>query len=171
MFKKVFPILLLALLVLAPATFAADVDPHEILKDPMWSGLIPPERLGLKIIPDLQEEAVRVETGWPVTINMATVDMRNLHLDQTTLTFSADMKGDFTGNAYLEMWLHVPGGTGGNFHRLSLERPMQGKSPWSRFQTSFSLAKGQVADVAYLNLVINGRGKVWFRNVSLQHNP
>jgi hypothetical protein len=171
MIKKLLPFLLLALMFVAPTSFAADPNDHQILKDPMWTGLIPPERLGLRLLPDLQDEAVRVETGWPVTINLTTVDMSSMHLDQTTITFSADLKGDFTGNAYLEMWLHVPGGMGGNFQRKSLERPLQGKAPWSRFQTSFTLSKGQVPEKAYLNLVINGRGRVWFRNIQLTHSP
>ena len=172
MIRKLLPFLLLALMFVAPSSFAADPNEKDILKDPMWTGLIPPERLGLKILPELKDEAVRVETGWPVTVNLTTVDMRSLHLDQTTVTFSADLKGDFSGNANLEMWLHVPGGMGGNFHRQSLDRPLQGKSPaWSRYQTSFTLTQGQVPDKAYLNLVINGRGTVWFRNVQFTHNP
>jgi hypothetical protein len=172
MIKRILPLLLLALLTLAPASFADQPGANSVLKDPMWGGLIAPERLGLKMLPDLKEQAVRVETGWPVTINLMTVDMSQMHLDQTTLTFSVEAKGDFAGsNAYIEMWLHVPGGYGGNFHRQSLERPLLGKSPWTKLETSFSLTKGQVPDKAYLNLVINGRGSVWFRNVQFVHNP
>lgn len=173
MIRKLLPLLVLALLFCAPASFAADPNEKDILKDPMWSGLIAPERLGLKLESELKDSAVRVETGWPVTVNLTTVDASKMHLDQTTITFSADLKGgaDFTGNAVLEMWLHVPGGMGGNFHRQNIDRPLHGKSPWSRYQTSFTLTQGQVPDKIYLNLVLNGKGTVWFRNVQLTHSP
>ena len=55
--------------------------------------------------------------------------------------------------------------------RRSLDRPLQGNAPWSKYQTSFTLMKGQVPDAAYLNLVINGKGTVWFKNIHLQHSP
>jgi hypothetical protein len=173
MIKRIIPLLLLALMMFAPASFADDTDAHDILKDTMWTSLIPPERLGLRLLPDLADQSVRVETGWPVTINLTTVDMKKEHLDQTTITFSADLKGALSagGNAYLEMWLHVPGGLGGNFVRRSLDRPVQGTAPWSKYQTSFTLMKGQVPDAAYLNLVINGKGTVWFKNIHLKHDP
>lgn len=171
MIKKIFPLLLIALLMFAPASFAAD-DGGELLSRDMWGGVISPEMLGLRLFADLKEQAVKIETAWPTTINVTRVNLLDKHLQQTVLTFSAQLKSEeLTGNGYLEMWVHVPGSNGGNFVVRGLDRPLQPNNPWSEFQTSFTLIKDQVPDYVTLNLVINGRGYVWLKDVHLRHNP
>ncbi len=170
MIKKLLPAVVLALCLMAPASYA-DND-NSLLNKGMWSGVVAPEMLGLKIYPDLKDEAVSIETAWPTTVNVTAVDVRDKHLDQTVLTYSADLKSErLAGTGYLEMWVHIPGGGGGTFPIRGLTRPLQGSMPWSRYEASFALAKGQVPDIITLNLVINGKGTVWLRNVKLTHNP
>jgi hypothetical protein len=171
MIKRLFPLMLLALLVTAPASFAAPGDPVDILKG--WD-IISPDVLGLRISRNIEERAITIDTKWPTTICITTVDLKDKHFDQTTMTFSAEMKsGDLTGAAYLEMWLHVPGSPKNYFISRGLLRPLQKTSPltWSTFETSFTLSKNQVPDQAILNLVISGKGAVWLRNVKLTHKP
>lgn len=171
MIKRLFPLMLLALLVAAPASFASPTDPQDILKG--WE-IISPDVLGLRISRNVDERAVTFETKWPTTICITSVDLKDNHFDQTTINFSAEMKtSDLTGAAFLEMWLHVPGLAKGYLISRGYERPLQRTSPlaWSKFETSFTMAKNQVPDRAILNLVINGKGTVWLRNVRLTHQP
>lgn len=171
MFKRLFPLMLFALLAVAPASFAAPGDPVDILKG--WE-IISPDVLGLRISRNIDERAVTVETKWPTTICVTPVDLKDKHYDLTTLTFSAEMKSsDLTGAAFLEMWLHVPGMAKGYIVSRGYDRTLQKSSPavWSKFETSFTMSKNQVPDQAILNLVINGKGTVWLRNVKFTHKP
>jgi hypothetical protein len=171
MMKRILPLMLFALLAAAPASFAAPGDPQDILKG--WD-IISPDVLGLRISRNIDERAITIDTKWPTTVCVTTVDLKNKRFDQTTLTFSAEMKSsDLTGAAYLEMWLHVPGLAKGYLISRGLLRPLQKSAPavWSTFETSFTLSKNQVPDQAILNLVISGRGSVWLRNVKFTHKP
>jgi hypothetical protein len=171
MFKRFLPLMLFALLAAAPASFAAPGDPQDILKG--WE-VISPDVLGLRISRNIDEKAVTVETKWPTTICVTPVDLRDKHIDRTTLTFSAELKSsDLTGAAFLEMWLHVPGMEKGYIVTRGYQRPLQKTSPavWSKFEVSFALSKNQVPDQAILNLVINGKGTVFMRNVKLTRQP
>jgi hypothetical protein len=168
MIKKLLPVVLFALCLAAPASYAADDDTGSLLNKGLWSGVVAPEMLGTKIETDFKNEGVKLETGWPTTVNIATVDLKGKHLDTPALTYTADVKNEkLSGSAYLEMWVHVPG--------AKKEIPVRGqacvstsKIPWAKCEVLFPLSKEQVPDHVTLNLIVNGRGTLWLKNAMLQ---
>jgi hypothetical protein len=49
--------------------------------------------------------------------------------------------------------------------------PLTGTSDWASFETSFQFEKGQRPDRIRLNLVIQGEGSVWIRDVEVLRGP
>ncbi|TAL40154.1 MAG: hypothetical protein EPN97_00570 [Alphaproteobacteria bacterium] len=123
--------------------------------------------LGTRISQD--GDAVRIDTQTPATINIATADISAQHLENTTLLYRAAMKArGLSGTAYLEMWVHFPGEKGGSYFSRGLDNQLVKEEDWKEFLTPFFLKPGEVPDTVTLNLVINGRGTVWIRDVRLQ---
>jgi hypothetical protein len=90
------------------------------------------------------------------------------HLENTTLTYRARMKSsDVAGNAYLEMWVRVPGR--GEFFSRGLAQPMRGTSGWASYEIPFFLnEKGVTVDLVKLNVAFEGGGgTVWIKDVEL----
>src|ERR1700722_17601749 len=153
MLKRILPALICALLAL-PAYPAGAVNGTDVLD----LSTLTPDMLGTKIVSEIFDNAVpgmRIETKWPVTICLAQRNLQGRHIDATTLTFSAQMKGaNVQGSAYLEMYLHVPGNQGGAYFTRNLQRPLSAADTvWERYEASFQLAPGQVPDQVTLNLV------------------
>jgi hypothetical protein len=162
MLKKLLPFVVLALLLPATAFAVQEVMSEEILS---------PDMLGIQINRDLKSQALRFDTKWPVTISLKTIDARDKHIEQTKLSFSAQVRSqNLDGAAYLEMWMHFPGITKYVVSR-GFERPLKGTAPWSKLETNFTLSKGQVPDQVVLNLVINGKGTVWLKDIHLDRDP
>jgi hypothetical protein len=65
-----------------------------------------------------------------------------------------------------EMWCRFPGG--GQYFSRGLSDTLTGSSEWGWHQTPFLLRKGQRPDLVRLNLVVEGAGKVWIRDVELR---
>lgn len=127
-----------------------------------------PATLGTHIAQD-GEGIVRIDTQTPITINLASADISAQHLENTTLHFSAMLKAkDLDGSAYLEMWVHFPGVKGGNYFSRGLDNLLTKSEDWKLFHTPFLLKPGQSPDKVTLNLVINGHGTVWVKDVHLQ---
>ena len=87
-------------------------------------------------------------------------------LDQALLAYRASLKSEgLEGRAYLEMWVRLPGR--GEFFSRGLHLPVSGTTAWSSYQVPFRLKKDQKPDLVKLNVVIEGRGKLWIRDVEL----
>ena len=144
---------------------AADIAPRDIA---VIEKLLP-DKAGVKILPE-KGGALRVETKWPVTVNLAELDVSKEKLQNTVLHYKADLfSPDLKGAAYLEMWVHFPGEEGGYFFSRGLGDMLQGATEdWQTFQTPFFLKEGQVPDSVVLNLVIKGKGSVSVKNIRLQ---
>ena len=52
-----------------------------------------------------------------------------------------------------------------------LNQAATGTTDWASYEIPFSLKKGQRPDLIKLNLVIEGRGKVWLRDIQLLKTP
>lgn len=90
--------------------------------------------------------------------------------EQCLLTYRATMKSqDLTGRAFLEMWCRFPGR--GEFFSRGLNQALQGTTGWTSFEIPFRLKKGQRPDLIKLNLVVEGYGKVWIKEVELLKTP
>ena len=127
--------------------------------------------LGTTIQTDLNVKAegkgsVRISTQFPTTVCIGEVG--GLAIENSRLVYSAKVKSDLSGSAYLEMWACV--GTGRYFSR-GMNDPVKGKSDWRSIQTPFIFQKGQNPEKVVLNLVINGQGTVWIDDVVLSKVP
>jgi WD40 repeat protein len=78
---------------------------------------------------------------------------------------SADLKG----RAYPEMLCRFPG-IGEAFSK-GFDSAVEGTTDWVSCQTPFFLKKGERPDLIKLNVVIEGKGTVWIKNVELLRTP
>jgi hypothetical protein len=72
------------------------------------------------------------------------------------------------GQAYLEMWCRFP--KEGDSFSKGFHHAMKGSNDWAQCETPFFLQTGQRPDLIRLNLVIEGKGTVWLRNIELLAN-
>jgi predicted Ser/Thr protein kinase len=87
-------------------------------------------------------------------------------LEQCVVTYQANLKSEgLDGRAYLEMWCHFP--SGGEFFSRGLDNVISGSNDWAAFQTPFFLKPGEKPDLFKLNLVVEGAGKVFIKDVQL----
>ena len=108
------------------------------------------------------QSSVRITTKHPTTVCLGEVN--GLDVENARLLYTAKVKSNLEGLAFLEMWVHV--GDGQYFSR-GMNNPIRGKSDWMSIQTPFMFQKGQNPDVVILNLVINGKGTVWIDDIVL----
>ena len=127
--------------------------------------------IGLRIETDLSVKvegrgSVRITTQWPTTVCLG--EVAGLDIDNARLMYTAKVKSDLDGVAFLEMWAHVGGG---QFFSRGMDSTITGKASWKSIQTPFLLQKGQKLNKITLNLVINGKGTVWIDDVVLPKEP
>jgi hypothetical protein len=97
-------------------------------------------------------------------------EVQDPHAEQCLITYRAMMKTDgLAGRAFLEMWCRLPGR--GQFFSKGVNQAVKGTTDWASYEIPFYLKKGQRPDLIKLNLVIEGRGKVWMRDVQLLKTP
>ena len=91
-------------------------------------------------------------------------------LGQCLLTYRAKLKAEaISGRAYLEMWCRVPGR--GEFFSKGFHQAIKGTADWASCEIPFYLRKGQRCDLVKLNLMVEGGGKVWVKDVELLKTP
>ncbi len=86
--------------------------------------------------------------------------------DCTVLYRAKLMTKGLTGRAYLEMWCRFPG-LGEAFSR-GLDQTISGSNDWVSCQIPFFLKKGERPDLVRLNVVIEGNGEVYARDIELR---
>lgn len=80
--------------------------------------------------------------------------------------YRADIRtADVTGRAYLEMWCRLPGR--GEFFSRGFHNAVKGTIDWTTCEIPFYLKKGHRPDLIKLNLVLEGSGTVWIKEVEL----
>ena len=146
-----------------------------ILSQPQPSG--PPETIRLFRTTDrtLSQGAITVvQEDWVVdskeeqTIRL--FEVQEPQIEQCLITYRAKLKTDgLAGRAFLEMWCRLPGR--GEFFSKGLNQAAKGTTDWASYEILFSLKKGQRPDLIKLNLVIEGKGKVWLRDIQLLKTP
>ena len=115
-----------------------------------------------------------VQDGWVVdskeTQTIRLFEVQEPQAERCLLTYRAKLKTDsLSGRAFLEMWCRLPGR--GEFFSKGLNQAAKGTTDWASYEIPFHLKKGQRPDLIKLNLVIEGRGKVWLREVQLLKTP
>ena len=90
-------------------------------------------------------------------------------LENCSVLYRAKLKSEgLVGRAYLEMWCQLPG-VGESFSR-GLGNTISGSSDWATCQTPFLLKSGDKPDLIRLNLVVEGQGKVFIKDIELSSN-
>jgi hypothetical protein len=109
-------------------------------------------------------EAWLVESDEPRVVRL--FEVTGPEINQALLAYRASIKSEgLTGRAYLEMWCRLPGR--GEFFSRGLNQPVTGTTGWASFQVPFRLKKDQRPDLVKLNVVIEGRGRLWIKDVEL----
>jgi len=122
----------------------------------------------------IQSGVTADEGGWRIqfqdkqTVRLFEVDLSDV--EQCTLTYRAQIKtADMQKQAYLEMWCRVPGR--GEFFSRGLHQPLKGTTDWASYEIPFYLKREQRADLIKLNVVAEGAGTLWIRNIELLQTP
>jgi hypothetical protein len=97
-------------------------------------------------------------------------EVRDPQVEQCQLTYRAKIKTEgLAGRAYLEMWCCLLGR--GEFFSKGLHQTVSGTTDWASFEIPFFLKKGEKPDLIKLNLVVEGMGKVWLKDIELLKTP
>jgi len=110
--------------------------------------------------------SIRIITQWPTTVCLD--EVAGPDIENAKLIYSAKVKTDLDGNAFLEMWAHIGGA---QYFSKGMNDAVSGKAGWKKISTPFIFQKGQRPDKVTLNIVINGRGTVWIDDVVLSREP
>ena len=112
--------------------------------------------------------SLRVDAAEPMTVPL--FEVTDVSIEDAVLIYQASMQTEaLNGQAYLEMWVRIP--DKGEFFSRGLDRPLTGTMSWATVATPFFLEAGQKPDLIRLNLVVNGKGKVWIDDIHLMRQP
>jgi hypothetical protein len=126
--------------------------------------------------PTITQSGIRVENGaWRIEARaeqqtISLFEVEDPAVEQCLLTYRADLKSEgLQGRGYLEMWCRLPGR--GEFFSKGDRQAVTGTVNWARYEIPFYLKRGQKPDLIKLNVVVEGPGTVWLRNVELLRTP
>ena len=112
--------------------------------------------------------SVKITTENPVSVQLFKTG--DIDIEDSVLVYAAKLRTeDLDGIAYIEMWCSFPGK--GIYFSKALNSALSGTNDWTIQEVPFFLKKGENPDNVELNLVINGRGKVWIDQVELLKRP
>ena len=110
----------------------------------------------------------RFDASGPRTLHL--FEIPNPSIEQCLLVYRARIRSENLANkAYLEMWCRFPGQ--GEFFSRGLNQTVHGTTGWATYETPFYLKKGQRPDLLKLNLVLEGAGTMWIKDVELLQTP
>ena len=112
--------------------------------------------------------SLRVDAKEPITVPL--FEVTDVSVENATLIYQARLQSEsLDGKAFLEIWVRIPGK--GEFFSRGLDRPITGTMSWMTVATPFLLQAGQKPDLIRLNLVVQGKGRVWIDDVHLMREP
>ena len=112
--------------------------------------------------------SLQIEAAEPTTVPL--FEVSDISIDNAALIYQANLQTEgLQGQTYLEMWVRFP--EKGEYFSRGLDRPLSGTTSWATVATPFFLEEGQSPDLIRLNLVVNGKGKVWIDNIRLLRQP
>jgi hypothetical protein len=115
----------------------------------------------------VDRDAWRVEAKENRTVRLFEVPISGV--DDCMLTYRAKLKSEnLEGRVYLEMWCRLPSG---EFFSKDFDHAVTGTTDWATYQTPFFLKKGERPDLIKLNVVIEGKGTLWIKDVELLKGP
>jgi hypothetical protein len=111
------------------------------------------------------DKAWMVDSKQPQVVRL--FEAPNPEVENCLVIYSAKLKTEnLKGRAYLEMLCRFP--RFGEAFSRGLDKVVSGSNDWSSFQIPFFLKKGEKPDLIKLNLVVEGVGKVWIKDVELR---
>jgi hypothetical protein len=112
--------------------------------------------------------SIRVDAKGPMIVPL--IEVTDVSIENAILIYQASLQSEkLDGKAFLEMWIRLPGK--GEFFSRGLDRPITGTMSWMTVATPFFLQAGQKPDLIRLNLVVQGKGRVWIDDVHLMRAP
>ena len=109
-----------------------------------------------------------INTNKPITVKL--YETGDIDVESSRLICQAKLRTKgVEGEIYIEMWCHFPGK--GEFFSRALQSPLSGSQEWTSQETPFFLKKGENPDNIKINLVVNGKGKVWIDDIRLVKAP
>ena len=112
--------------------------------------------------------SIRVDTTEPMIVPL--FEVTDVSIENAVLIYQASLQSEkLDGKAFLEMWVRFPGK--GEFFSRGLDRPITGTTSWMTIATPFFLQAGQKPDLIRLNLVVQGKGRVWIDDIHLRSAP
>lgn len=86
---------------------------------------------------------------------------------QATLVYRATMKSEnFAGRFLLELWYRLPGGA--EYYVHGADQAVSGTTEWAPYELSVKLGKNCPSpELIKLNVLVEGFGRVWIRDVEL----
>jgi len=123
----------------------------------------------------ITRDGVAVEqNGWRIDSREARTvrlfEVADPGAEECVVTYRVQMKTEnVQGRAYLEMWCQLPGG--GDYFSKGFHHAVKGTNEWASYETPFFLKKGQRPDLIKLNMVVEGAGTVWLKDIELLQTP
>lgn len=112
------------------------------------------------------QSSLKITAQGPTTICLG--EIAGPDIENAKLVYSAKVKTDLAGSAFLEMWVQVDGG---QYFSRGMADAVGQKTEWKTIQTPFIFQQGKRPEKTTLNLVINGAGTVWIDDVALSKEP
>ena len=121
-----------------------------------------------------QGSIVASQDGWLINLaegqTIRLFEVADPQAENCLITYRAMIKTDgLDGRTFLEMWCRLPGF--GEFFSKGIDQAIKGTTNWSSQEIPFYLKKGQRPDLIKLNIVIEGKGKVWIKDIELLKTP
>lgn len=121
-------------------------------------------RTGLEVDSQMDGGSLKATAVEPTTFNL--YEVPDLEVEDARLIYRAKVRTqDVRGQAYLEMWVEVEGL--GQFFSRGLDQVLSGTNEWSTLEIPFFVEQGQTAGLVKLNLVIEGSGTAWIKDIEL----
>lgn len=115
-----------------------------------------------------EDDVLIVEVAAESSIRL--FEVQKPKVDYCILTYRSELKTEeASGRVFLEMWCRFPGR--GEFFSKGFDHAVKGTNDWASYETPFYLKSGQTPDLIKLNLALEGRGKVWLRDIELLYTP
>lgn len=112
--------------------------------------------------------SLRITANEPITVKL--FETGDIDIENARLIYQAKLRTeDVDGQVYLEMWCRFAGK--GEFFSRALQSPLSGSQDWTSQETPFFLKKGENPDNVKINVVVNGKGKVWIDDIRLVKGP
>jgi hypothetical protein len=114
-----------------------------------------------------EADGLKIESAGRRTVRL--FEIPEPQVEQCMLTYRASMKlAGVEGGVYLEMWCAF---AGNEYFSRGLHHKATGTSDWASYETPFYLKVGQSPSLIKLNVVFEGPGTVWIREVELGRTP